>query len=135
MAERLPLKHYIKQIVYSTLRTAQGPKIDNLAELIIKEVEKGLLEQLLWETGNSIRQMSIITGWERITVRTKLKKYGLYIDPKKRRELLREKIARRESLEAEYRRDYMIRERGRQLAASTAEGKTDGDTEGDRSEQ
>ena len=65
----LALRRYFKELV--------GNKATNVFEMVIKEVEKPMLEEVMKFCNGNKSQASKILGINRVTLRTKLKQYNI----------------------------------------------------------
>jgi Fis family transcriptional regulator len=65
----LALRRYFKEL--------DGNKATNVFEMVIKEVEKPMLEEVMKFCRGNKSQASKILGINRVTLRTKLKQYNL----------------------------------------------------------
>ena len=65
----LALRRYFKEL--------DGNKATNVFEMVIKEVERPMLEEVMKFCSGNKSQASKILGINRVTLRTKLKQYNL----------------------------------------------------------
>jgi len=65
----LALRRYFKEL--------DGNKATNVFEMVIKEVEKPMLEEVMKFCNGNKSQASKILGINRVTLRTKLKQYNI----------------------------------------------------------
>ena len=65
----LSLRRYFKEL--------DGNKATNVFEMVIKEVEKPMLEEVMKFCNGNKSQASKILGINRVTLRTKLKQYNI----------------------------------------------------------
>lgn len=72
-----PLCESVKQAVNKYLKQLENNNIENLYELVLAEVEKPLLEEVMTHTRGNQTRASIMMGINRGTLRKKLKQYGM----------------------------------------------------------
>ena len=70
----LALRRYFKEL--------DGNKATNVFEMVIKEVEKPMLEEVMKFCGGNKTHASKLLGINRVTLRTKLKQYKIDNDKK-----------------------------------------------------
>ncbi len=72
-----PLRNEVKKAVRNYLQTLNGQDSTEVYELVLSELEKPLLEEIMTYTrGNQTRAANML-GINRGTLRKKLKKYGM----------------------------------------------------------
>ena len=67
----------VEEAVKGYLNTMADEQVTELYELVLSEVEAPLIECVLQLTNNNQSQTSSILGLNRVTLRKKLRKYGL----------------------------------------------------------
>ncbi len=72
-----PLSVYVKQTVSNYLDQLNGHEIDDLHVIVMREVEKPLLEVALEYSGHNQCKAAKILGLSRSTLRKKMDFYGL----------------------------------------------------------
>jgi Fis family transcriptional regulator len=73
----LNLQEYTQHIVKNYLQNLKGHPAKNLNKLIIDEVEKGIILQVLSFTKGNLTETSNIMGITRTTLRSKIRKHKL----------------------------------------------------------
>jgi len=74
---KLPLCMYVKQAVETYLADMNGHDTGGLYDLVIKEVEKPLLETVLHHAGHNQTKAANMLGLSRSTLRKKMEHYHL----------------------------------------------------------
>lgn len=74
---KLPLCVHVKQAVETYLAGMDGHDPDGLYDLVIKEVEKSLLQTILNHTGHNQTRAAKVLGLSRSTLRKKMEHYRL----------------------------------------------------------
>ena len=75
--DRKSLKHQVGLALRRYFKELDGNKATNVFEMVIKEVEKPMLEEVMKFCDGNKSQASKILGINRVTLRTKLKQYNL----------------------------------------------------------
>ena len=75
---KLPLKECVERALEQYFNDMDGHEAKDLYELILSQVEKPLLESVCQHTKNNMSAASRILGIHPTTLRTKMRKYGLY---------------------------------------------------------
>jgi Fis family transcriptional regulator len=73
----LNLQEYTRHLVKNYLHNLKGHQANNLNNLIIHEVEIGLILEVLSFTKGNLTEASIILGITRTTLRNKIRKHKL----------------------------------------------------------
>jgi Fis family transcriptional regulator len=73
----LNLQEYTRLLVRSYLHNLKGHQANNLNNLIIHEVEIGLILEVLSFTKGNLTEASVILGITRTTLRNKIRKHKL----------------------------------------------------------
>lgn len=72
------LDEYIDQSARNLLWESSNSKVENVYRMFIDEVERPLLEVVMQHTENNQTQAAKLLGINRGSLRTKLKKHGLF---------------------------------------------------------
>ncbi|MFO1435369.1 MAG: helix-turn-helix domain-containing protein [Gammaproteobacteria bacterium] len=72
-----PLRECVRRSVRAYFKTLNGHGTDEFYELVLSEVEQPLLEVVLTELKGNLSRASEVLGLTRVTLRKKLRKYGL----------------------------------------------------------
>ena len=75
--DRKSLKYQVGLALRRYFKELDGNKATNVFEMVIKEVEKPMLEEVMKFCNGNKSQASKILGINRVTLRTKLKKYKI----------------------------------------------------------
>jgi len=75
--DRKSLKYQVGLALRRYLKELDGNKATNVFEMVIKEVEKPMLEEVMKFCNGNKSQASKILGINRVTLRTKLKQYNI----------------------------------------------------------
>ena len=75
--DRKSLKYQVGLALRRYFKELDGNKATNVFEMVIKEVEKPMLEEVMKFCNGNKSQASKILGINRVTLRTKLKQYNL----------------------------------------------------------
>ena len=75
--DRKSLKYQVGLALRRYFKELDGNKATNVFEMVIKEVEKPMLEEVLKFCNGNKSQASKILGINRVTLRTKLKQYNI----------------------------------------------------------
>ena len=75
--DRKSLKYQVGLALRRYFKELDGNKATNVFEMVIKEVEKPMLEEVMKFCNGNKSQASKILGINRVTLRTKLKQYGI----------------------------------------------------------
>ena len=75
--DRKSLKYQVGLSLRRFFKELDGSKATNVFEMVIKEVEKPMLEEVMKFCEGNKSKASKILGINRITLRTKLKQYNL----------------------------------------------------------
>lgn len=73
---------HVKDAMNAYFKDMDGHDPKELYELFISQVEKPFFEVVMEETNDNISKASAILGMNRVTLRTRLKKYGLHKNSK-----------------------------------------------------
>ena len=76
-ADRKSLKYQVGLALRRYFKELDGNKATNVFEMVIKEVEKPMLEEVMKFCNGNKSQASKILGINRVTLRTKLKQYNI----------------------------------------------------------
>lgn len=71
------LSHSAESALKKYFKTLNGYKPNDLYQLVIKEIERPLMKEVMRHTDNNQSEASIILGINRSTLRKKLKQYKL----------------------------------------------------------
>jgi Fis family transcriptional regulator, factor for inversion stimulation protein len=71
------LKNYVIDVLDNYFAKLENTPIDNLYEIVLNEVEQGLLEEIMSHTKRNQSKAAILLGLSRGTTRKKLKRYNL----------------------------------------------------------
>ena len=75
--DRKSLKYQVGLALRRHFKELDGNKATNVFEMVIKEVEKPMLEEVMKFCNGNKSQASKILGINRVTLRTKLKQYNI----------------------------------------------------------
>ena len=75
--DRKSLKYQVGLAFRRYFKELDGNKATNVFEMVIKEVEKPMLEEVMKFCNGNKSQASKILGINRVTLRTKLKQYNI----------------------------------------------------------
>ena len=75
--DRKSLKYQVGLALRRYFNELDGNKATNVFEMVIKEVEKPMLEEVMKFCNGNKSQASKILGINRVTLRTKLKQYNI----------------------------------------------------------
>ena len=75
--DRTSLKYQVGLALRRYFKELDGHKATNVFEMVIKEVEKPMLEEVMKFCNGNKSQASKILGINRVTLRTKLKQYNI----------------------------------------------------------
>ena len=75
--DRKALKYQVGLALRRYFKELDGNKATNVFEMVIKEVEKPMLEEVMKFCNGNKSQASKILGINRVTLRTKLKQYNI----------------------------------------------------------
>ena len=75
--DRKSLKYQVGLALRRYFKELDGNKATNVFEMVIKEVEKPMLEEVMKFCNGNKSQASKILGINRVTLRTKLKQYNI----------------------------------------------------------
>ena len=75
--DRKSLKYQVGLALRRYFKEFDGNKATNVFEMVIKEVEKPMLEEVMKFCNGNKSQASKILGINRVTLRTKLKQYNI----------------------------------------------------------
>ena len=75
--DRKSLKYQVGLALRRYFKVLDGNKATNVFEMVIKEVEKPMLEEVMKFCNGNKSQASKILGINRVTLRTKLKQYNI----------------------------------------------------------
>ena len=75
--DRKSLKYQVGLALRRYFKELDGNKATNVFEVVIKEVEKPMLEEVMKFCNGNKSQASKILGINRVTLRTKLKQYNI----------------------------------------------------------
>ncbi len=75
--DRKSLKYQVGLALRRYFKELDGNKATNVFEMVIKEVEKPMLEEVMKFCNGNKSQASKILGINRVTLRTKLKHYNI----------------------------------------------------------
>ena len=75
--DRKSLKYQVGLALRRYFKELDGSKATNVFEMVTKEVEKPMLEEVMKFCGGNKTKASKILGINRVTLRTKLKQYDL----------------------------------------------------------
>ena len=75
--DRKSLKYQVGLALRRYFKELDGNKATNVFEMVIKEVEKPMLEEVMKFCNGNKSQASKILGINRVTLRTKLKQYKI----------------------------------------------------------
>ena len=75
--DRKSLKYQVGLALRRYFKELDGNKATNVFEMVIKEVERPMLEEVMKFCRGNKSQASKILGINRVTLRTKLKQYNL----------------------------------------------------------
>ena len=75
--DRKSLKYQVGLALRRYFKELDGNKATNVFEIVIKEVEKPMLEEVMKFCNGNKSQASKILGINRVTLRTKLKQYNI----------------------------------------------------------
>ena len=75
--DRKSLKYQVGVALRRYFKELDGNKATNVFEMVIKEVEKPMLEEVMKFCNGNKSQASKILGINRVTLRTKLKQYNI----------------------------------------------------------
>ena len=75
--DRKSLKYQVGLALRRYFKELDGNKASNVFEMVIKEVEKPMLEEVMKFCNGNKSQASKILGINRVTLRTKLKQYNI----------------------------------------------------------
>ena len=75
--DRKSLKYQVRLALRRYLKELDGNKATNVFEMVIKVVEKPMLEEVMKFCNGNKSQASKILGINRVTLRTKLKQYNI----------------------------------------------------------
>ena len=75
--DRKSLKYQVGLALRRYFKELDGNKATNVFEMVIKEVEKPMLEEVMKFCNGNKSQASKILGINRVTFRTKLKQYNI----------------------------------------------------------
>ncbi len=75
--DRKSLKYQVGLALRRYFKELDGNKATNVFEMVIKEVEKPMLEEVMRFCNGNKSQASKILGINRVTLRTKLKQYNI----------------------------------------------------------
>ena len=78
--DRKSLKYQVGLALRRYFKELDGNKATNVFEMVIKEVEKPMLEEVMKFCNGNKSQASKILGINRLTLRTKLKQYNIKND-------------------------------------------------------
>ena len=71
------LSHSAESALKKYFKTLNGQKPNDLYKLVLKEIERPLMKEVMRHTDNNQSEASIILGINRSTLRKKLKQYKL----------------------------------------------------------
>ena len=72
-----PLRDSVKASLKKYFSQLQGKEVNDLYDLVLAEVEKPLLDQIMQHTRGNQTKAATMMGINRGTLRKKLKKYGM----------------------------------------------------------
>ena len=75
--DRKSLKYQVGLALRRYFKELDGNKATNVFEMVMKEVEKPMLEEVMKFCNGNKSQASKILGINRVTLRTKLKQYNI----------------------------------------------------------
>ncbi len=75
--DRKSLKYQVGLALRRYFKELDGNKATNVFEMVLKEVEKPMLEEVMKFCNGNKSQASKILGINRVTLRTKLKQYNI----------------------------------------------------------
>ena len=75
--DRKSLKYQVGLALRRYFKELDGNKATNVFEMVIKEVEKPMLEEVMKFCNGNKSQASKMLGKNRVTLRTKLKQYNI----------------------------------------------------------
>ena len=75
--DRKSLKYQVGLALRRYFKELDGNKATNVFEMVIKELEKPMLEEVMKFCNGNKSQASKILGINRVTLRTKLKQYNI----------------------------------------------------------
>ena len=75
--DRKSLKYQVGLALRRYFKELDGNKATNVFEMVIKEVEKPMLEEVMKFCNGNKSQASKMLGINRVTLRTKLKQYNI----------------------------------------------------------
>ena len=75
--DRKSLKYQVGLALRRYFKELDGNKATNVFEMVIKEVEKPMLQEVMKFCNGNKSQASKILGINRVTLRTKLKQYNI----------------------------------------------------------
>ena len=75
--DRKSLKYQVGLALRRYFKELDGNKATNVFEMVIKEVEKPMLEEVMKFCNGNKSQASKVLGINRVTLRTKLKQYNI----------------------------------------------------------
>ena len=75
--DRKSLKYQVGLALRRYFKELDGNKATNVFEMVIKDVEKPMLEEVMKFCNGNKSQASKILGINRVTLRTKLKQYNI----------------------------------------------------------
>ena len=75
--DRKSLKYQVGLALRRYFKELDGNKATNVFQMVIKEVEKPMLEEVMKFCNGNKSQASKILGINRVTLRTKLKQYNI----------------------------------------------------------
>ena len=75
--DRKSLKYQVGLALRRYFKELDGNRATNVFEMVIKEVEKPMLEEVMKFCNGNKSQASKILGINRVTLRTKLKQYNI----------------------------------------------------------
>ena len=75
--DRKSLKYQVGLALRRYFKELDGNKATNVFDMVIKEVEKPMLEEVMKFCNGNKSQASKILGINRVTLRTKLKQYNI----------------------------------------------------------
>ena len=73
------LKNYVIDVLDNYFAKLENTPIDNLYEIVLNEVEQGLLEGIMRHTKRNQSKAAVLLGLSRGTTRKKLKRYNLIL--------------------------------------------------------
>lgn len=75
------LHEYVRSVVEQYLEDMGDTPPDNLYEVLITEVERPLIEAVLLRTGGNQSRSAEILGITRATLRNRIQRYGINLQP------------------------------------------------------